>query len=269
MGSHILTEVSATRIKGGDRTPITDKVILESPLTLFIDGEQYITLVCSPQHIEELVYGFLYSDAIIQGTQDVEGLTMLEEQGAVRVRLREELDDRKRARGRRVITSGCGKSSVFYDVQDLVSQRPVRSAVELTTDTLHLIMKEFDQGSDVFRATGGTHSCAICKGDQMLFFASDIGRHNALDKCVGFLLMNKIVPEECYFLSSGRISSEMVYKCMRAGIGVVASRAATTELAIKVAEQVNMTLIGFVRAGRMTIYTHPERVSTEDRSDGA
>ncbi len=263
MEPSIITEVGAIKVKEGKSTPISDTVVLEYPFTLHINGEQYVTLVCSPQHLEEMVYGLLFSDNIIHGMEDVEDLSVVQDKGLARIQLRDRLDDRKKHRGRRVITSGCGKSTVFYNVEDLVTQRPIRSDVTVTPEVIQEIMKAFDKSSGIYFSTGGTHSCALCKEDAILFFASDIGRHNALDKCVGYLLKNAIEPDGCYVVSSGRLSSEMVYKCMRAGIGVVASRSATTKLAIEVADQVGMTLIGFVRGRRMNVYTHPERICLE------
>ena len=263
MQPSIVTEVSAVQIKEGKSTSISDPVVLEYPFTLHINGEQYVTLVCSPQHLEELVYGLLFSDNIIQGMEDVDDLSVVHDKGLARIQLKDLLDDRKKHRGRRVITSGCGKSTVFYNVEDLVTQRPVRSTMTVTPEVIQELMKVFDKSSGTYLSTGGTHSCAICKEDAILFFASDIGRHNALDKCVGYLLKNTIESKECYIVSSGRLSSEMVYKCMRAGIGIVASRSATTKLAIEVADQLGITLIGFVRGRRMNVYTHPERIRPE------
>ena len=126
----------------------------------------------------------------------------------------------------------------------------------------HLIelMKEMENKSEGFRLTGGLHNSAL-GGDNILFMSEDIGRHNAVDKVIGSLIISEQAVDDKILLLSGRVSSEIVIKAARAGIPLVLSRAAPTDLAIDLAQELNITLIGFVRDGRLNIYSHPQRIN--------
>jgi FdhD protein len=114
--------------------------------------------------------------------------------------------------------------------------------------------------SELHRMTGGIHVVGLIGPQDEVHIAEDIGRHNALDRAIGFALRNSIVLSRSFVVSSGRISSEMVRKCLVANIPVIVSRGATTSLSIDIARKTGLTVIGFVRAGRMNIYSCPERI---------
>jgi FdhD protein len=121
-------------------------------------------------------------------------------------------------------------------------------------------MKRFSRISSIFMRTGGVHSCAVCREGEVVISNDDIGRHNALDKVFGKCLLEEIRLDDKLILTSGRISSEILIKVARMGAPIIVSRCAPTDLALRLAEKVGITVIGFARAGRMNIYTHPERV---------
>jgi len=160
--------------------------------------------------------------------------------------------------GERVVTSGCaGGVSLVKDLSGirLSDKTSFRSASIRTAFT------EFQKRSDVYRKTGGVHSAAVVDEDSMLAFAEDIGRHNAVDKVIGYCLLENISFEGKMMLASGRLSSEILSKCAGCGIPVVVSRAAPTSLAVKIAEQAGITVIGFMRGSRMNVYTCDGRVA--------
>ncbi|HKZ56668.1 MAG TPA: formate dehydrogenase accessory sulfurtransferase FdhD, partial [Thermodesulfovibrionales bacterium] len=138
----------------------------------------------------------------------------------------------------------------------------IKDAFSIDAGILKTLFKEFQQRSEIFRLTGGVHSAALSDGEKILVFAEDIGRHNAIDKIIGYSILEKIPFAGKLILVSGRLSSEIVSKCSRWGIPIVASRAAPTNLAIEIAETSGITLIGFVRGERINIYTNPQRIIT-------
>jgi FdhD protein len=156
-----------------------------------------------------------------------------------------------------VITSRCiggvtlGKKRNFEEVKDDFS---------LEAGALKSTFDEFQQRSGLFRLTGCFHGAALSDGKRILVFAEDIGRHNAVDKVIGYSILENIPFKNKMMLVSCRLSSEIVSKCSRWGIPIVASRAAPTDLAIGIAETSGMTIVGFVRGDRMNIYTNPQRI---------
>lgn len=121
-------------------------------------------------------------------------------------------------------------------------------------------MREMQESSHVFKGTGGVHNAAICTQEEMIVSRTDIGRHNALDKLYGHCLLNKIPVRDKILVFSGRISSEVLTKAAKIGVGIVLSKSAPTDLAIKLAEDLNITAVGFIRGSSFNVYSHPSRI---------
>jgi len=122
------------------------------------------------------------------------------------------------------------------------------------------VMKKMQEDSFVFKNTGGVHNAALCTAEDILVSRSDIGRHNALDKLYGYSLLNGISVRDKILVFSGRISSEILTKAAKIGVGIVLSKSAPTDLAIKLADDLNITAVGFIRGSSFNIYSHPERI---------
>jgi FdhD protein len=245
-------ELPCTRIdaKGTRRT--TDPVAEEVPVTVTVNGRQVATAMTSSAGLEEFALGFLFTEGIIKGKADVDSIQV--EKNGVKVITKDLL----RVLGpKRTILSGCGGSASFLDPAKLPK---VTSSLTVPSGEISASMKELLQ-SDIHQLTGGVHVVGLCGDGKVLARAFDIGRHNALDRLAGTALLRGIDLGQAFVLSSGRISSEMTRKCLVAGIPLIASRGATTTLAVSLAEGNGLTVIGFVRAGGMNIYTNPERVT--------
>jgi len=216
-----------------------------------VNGRQVATAMTSPADLEEFAIGFLFTEGIIKGKGEIDSLQV--EKSGVKVITKDLL----RVVGpKRTILSGCGGSSSFLDPAKLPK---VASPLTIPAGDISRLMRELLQ-SEIHRITGGVHVVGLCRDGQVMAEAFDIGRHNALDRLVGRALLGDLDPGRSYALSSGRISSEMVRKCLVAGIPLIASRGATTTLAVSLAEGNGLTVIGFVRGGGMNIYTNPHRV---------
>lgn len=237
-----------------------DDLIQESPLTIHFNDNELVTLLCTPQHQDELAIGFLHAEGMIKTPEDVADIQLDTEKGIVQVKSQRGAIIAQETFMKRYVTTGCGKGTTFYNVMDSSLTKPVEHRQQIPGEQIINLMREFQKASELFRETGGVHSCALCDGQNILLFREDIGRHNATDKIMGRCFIDRIPLEDKLFLTSGRISSEILIKVAKMGIGIVASRSAPSELAVRLAEELEVTVIGFVRGNRMNIYTHPERI---------
>ncbi|MDD1663874.1 MAG: formate dehydrogenase accessory sulfurtransferase FdhD [Methanomicrobiales archaeon] len=245
-------DLPCTRVDEKGIQEIMDPVIEEMPVTVTVNGRQVATAMTSPVDLEEFATGYLFTEGIIKGKGEIESIQV--EKASVKVITKNLL----RVIGpRKTILSGCGGSSSFLDPAKLPK---VTSGFTIPAQVISRAMKDLLQ-SDLHRLTGGVHIVGLNGPDGEITRSLDIGRHNALDRVVGYGLIHGIDFGQAYVLSSGRISSEMVRKCLVAGIPLVASRGATTTLAVSLAEKNGLTVIGFARAGSMNIYTNPQRVT--------
>ncbi|RKY62767.1 MAG: formate dehydrogenase accessory sulfurtransferase FdhD [Candidatus Latescibacterota bacterium] len=236
---------------------VRDPVAEEFQLTIFLNGRELVTLACSPAHMEYLALGFLRSEGFIRGREDVEKVILDSRNGVVRITAKGDFDPD--APFKRFITSGCGKGIGYYRVQD-AALKEVKAELKVPPSAIFGLMGEFQKLSKVYRETGGVHSAALCDTERVLIFEEDIGRHNALDKVFGRCLWEGFSTSGRIVLTTGRVSSEVVLKVVRMGIPFLASRSAPTDLAVRFAEGLGVTLIGFVRGSRMNVYTHGERM---------
>ena len=246
-------ELPCTRIGQEGIRETTDPVAEEVPVTVTVNGRQVATAMTSPAGLDEFALGFLFTEGIIRGKGDIDSLQV--EKNSVKIITKDLL----RVVGpKRTILSGCGGSSSFLDPAKLPK---VTSPLTVPAGEISRAMKDLLQ-SEIHRVTGGVHAVGLCRDGQLAAKAFDIGRHNALDRLCGQALLSGIDLGQSYVVSSGRISSEMVRKCLVAGIPLIASRGATTTLAVTLAEGNGLTVIGFVRGGGMNIYTNPHRVTS-------
>ena len=161
---------------------------------------------------------------------------------------------------KRTITSGCGKGAVFYNATDRLQCQPVTSELKVKPTIIRNLMREVNGKSELFKATGGVHTCALCTENEIVIFREDIGRHNAIDKILGECFLEGVRTDDKIMVTSGRLTSEMLIKVAKQEVPILVSRSAPTDLAIKLSKKLKVTLIGFVRGSRLTIYSSPERV---------
>ncbi|MCR4435336.1 MAG: formate dehydrogenase accessory sulfurtransferase FdhD [Clostridiales bacterium] len=238
-----------------------DKIIVEYPLTLFINGVEFITLLCTPRSLKELVVGFLYSEGIISSKDDLEDIRINEASGRADVYTGNKdlyYYQGDRLNAKRTVTTACGRQkSIIYNVVDLLGTESdkIHSCVDYTADEILDLANRFNKKSELFITTGGVHSCALCDKKDFIIFEEDIGRHNALDKILGGALLRDIRLEDKMIITSGRISSEMIIKVVKSKIPVLVSRSAPTNVAVDMARKYNLRLMGFARGNRMNVYS--------------
>jgi len=255
-----IKELEIVRIKNLHRYSDKDQVVMETPLTIFLNEREFVTLLCSPDKLDYLAVGFLRSEGLINTAEDLANITVDYEKGIVFVRTKAPADLVEKLYGKRTITSGCGKGTLFFHVLDSLQSKPVESDMQIGAETLIKLMTSLQENSVLFKTTGGVHSAALADKEKILFCSEDIGRHNAVDKIVGECIIKKIPLSDKILLSSGRLSSEIVIKGAKLGMPFIVSRSAPTSLSVELAEQMGITLVGFVRGRRLNVYSHDYRI---------
>lgn len=237
-----------------------DSIATEFPLTVMLNGEEFSTIVCSPINVTYLLVGFLASEGIIRYYDEIKSLNIDKTKGFAYVEVDKLLDHLKVDHSKRFIGSCCGKSRQFYFKSDVKTAKTVTTNLKLSVSQCYRLMQEMQSKSSHFKDTGGVHNASLCKVDEVLTIQTDIGRHNALDKIYGEILINQTPVFDKVLVFSGRISSEVLLKVSKIGVGILVSKSAPTDLALKLAVDLGITVVGFVRGNSMNVYTHPYRI---------
>jgi FdhD protein len=244
-------------------------VVVEEPLEIRVSGEPFQVLLRLPGWEKELALGFLYTEGIVGDLAEVmavhfcgTGTDPLLPPNVVDVRLTTEALNRRGRRHPEVAYSGCGLCAKEALAEICQKWPPVASPLTVSASRLLALMGLLPEAQPLFHQTGGTHAVALASPDGNIFIsAEDVGRHNAMDKVIGRALLERQNLTQLVALLSGRISFEMALKCIRAGIPILVAVSAPTTLAIELAQNLNLTLVGFARSERLSVYCHPERIS--------
>ena len=260
MNNDVSSNQSIIRYENGQLFETEDFYVTEFPLTIMVNGEEFATIICSPTNMEELVLGFLASEGAILKRDELKSIQIDDSKGFAHVELTKSLGDRFEYSTKRMIASCCGKSREFYFHNDAAIAKTSMSKIELHPQQILRMMTQLQSASVIFKQTGGLHNAAISDGNTFFEHRQDIGRHNALDKLYGYCIQRHISVRDKVLIFSGRISSEILIKKKKIGVGVILSKSAPTTLAVQLAKDLNITAIGFIRDGNFNIYSHPERI---------
>jgi FdhD protein len=234
----------------------------EVPLTIEVNGEELATLLCSPTDLKEMVIGFLFNTGVIPKLDRIDKITIDSERWKTSVELASRGPSPK-ILFKRIYTSGCGKGIIFHNPIDLTQRARVSSGLRIESGRITEMMKVFLSSSREHKVTRGVHSGALASKDGILIFRDDLGRHNAIDKVIGSALMQDLNFDDKLILTSGRISSEIISKVLRCQVPVVVSSGAPTDQAVKLARDVDLTLVGFARGRNMQIFSGEQRVAQD------
>ncbi len=237
------------------------KITVEVPLTIEVNGRELATLLCSPVDMDDMVRGFLYTAGLINDVDGIKKMIIDEERWKAQLDILEEGLPEELV-FKRIYTSGCGKGVVFHSPFDLIQRSRMDFGPQISSQRINELMKEFLNYSSEYRNTRGVHSAALAGASGIDIFRDDVGRHNAIDKVIGQALQRGISRDDKIMLTSGRISSEIISKLMRSRITVIASSGAPTNQAVKMAREINLTVLGFVRGSQMCIFNGGERITT-------
>jgi FdhD protein len=258
-----ISKVDIYRVNRDSKQAGEDIVVKELPLTILLNGRELVTLLCSPANLKYLAIGFLLSEGLLHSRNDIKRIIDDGKRGIVRVETVTDLNGEEEQVFKRIITPGCGRGAAFYSAADAVGMNEVKSGLQVSGAEILELMSHFQQRSETYRSTGGVHSAALCDKKNLNVFSEDIGRHNAIDKIFGQCIWEGISTNNQIILTSGRISSEIVIKIARNNVPVLASKSAPTDTAVKLADMLGITLVGFVRGMRMNVYSHHQRIVSD------
>ncbi|MGW8251411.1 MAG: formate dehydrogenase accessory sulfurtransferase FdhD [Anaerolineales bacterium] len=242
---------------GRDWSPVSTNVIVETPVSLTVNQEVWLTFMCTPIDLEALAIGFLFNEGVIKTMDEVEAYRLCAAGDNVDVWLSHSVE--KPEKWRR--TSGCtGGVTALEENSDIPAV--LNGGMVSPTQVGELVSQLFES-QQLYRQAGGVHTSGISDGNSILCVAEDIGRHNTLDKLAGHCLMDGITSSRKIILTTGRISSEMLQKSARMGASILISRTSPSSLSIQLARRLGVTLIGYARRNKFNLYTHPERLLSE------
>lgn len=244
--------------------------VVEFPIRLTVNGIRLATLIGSPHDVEFLVAGFLRTQRWIASREDIEFLGVCPDSGVANVKIRGEAPERPHP----ILTSGCTGGVTYHLPQsgragDAGGRRVGERRKRFSPSDLLRAMEELGRAAGMYRSTGGIHSSAVADEGEILLHAEDIGRHNTIDRIAGEALLKEVDLAEKILVTSGRISSEMAVKGESIGVSAMASRTSPTDMAIRISEEAGITLVGYVRAGGFTVYTHPWRILVDREGAGS
>ena len=238
---------------------VSTNIVSEKSVTLTVNNEIWLTFMCTPIDLEALAVGFLYNENIIQTIDDVANVRVCPGEQNIDVWVNRSV--KKPEIWTR--TSGCsGGETSIVDRNTTTGLIKSKNGAIFPPQMIENMMNQLLKSQDLYKRSGGMHTSALSDGETIILSAEDIGRHNTLDKLAGKLLLQKIEPRRCIILTTGRISSEMIQKAGRIGASIVISRTSPTSLSIRMAEKLDITMIGYARHRAFIIYTHPERIGT-------
>lgn len=248
----------------------TVSIPAERALTVYVDKRELVTLMTLGANPELLVLGFLRNQRLVRSVQEIESITVDWEVGAAAVKTREGIANVEERTSKRVVTTGCGQGSVFGDLMDEVDSIVLPEAT-LTQSQLYGVVNAIRLQESTYKSAGSVHGCALFRGEDMLLFVEDVGRHNAIDTIAGWMWLQDsevMGGADKVFYTTGRLTSEMVIKSAQMGVPIVVSRSGITQMGHAVAERVGLCTIGRATNKHFLCYTGAQRLQLQPELAG-
>jgi FdhD protein len=239
--------------------PIETAVVYERPLTLFLNGQEIVTMMTIGDFPDYLAVGYLLNQNMLRPDDEITGIEFDPELDVVVVRTRRETNYEDKLK-KKVRTSGCAQGTVFGDLMERFDEVRLPADAVLRTSWLYALTRKINTVPSLYLKAGAIHGCVLCEADRPLLYMEDVGRHNAVDKIAGYMLLNGIGPERKIFYTTGRLTSEMVIKTVQMQIPILISRSGFTAWGVELARQANLTLIGRARGKRFIALAGESRI---------
>jgi FdhD protein len=252
-----LTQTIAGVDQEGQR--IETSVVYERPLTLFLNGQEIVTMMTIGDHPDCLAVGYLLNQNMLRRDDEITAIEYDEELEVVVVRTKRETDYEEKLK-KKVRTSGCAQGTVFGDLMEQFETVRLPEDAVLRTSWLYALAKKINTSPSLYLKAGAIHGCVLCEENRPLLYMEDVGRHNAVDKIAGYMLMNGIPPAGKIFYTTGRLTSEMVIKAVQMQIPILISRSGFTAWGVELARKANLTLIGRAKGRRFVALAGESRI---------
>ena len=235
------------------------RVVEERPLTIFLNGQEIVTVMTIRDHPEYLALGYLLNQRMLLPDDIVMAVDYDEDIETIVVRTKRKTDYETKLR-KKTLTSGCAQGTVFGDMMEHIDSVQLSPEAVLKTSWLYALSRKINTQPSLYLTAGAIHGCVLCEADHPLIYMEDVGRHNAIDKIAGYMFLNGVVAEGKMFYTTGRLTSEMVLKTVQMGIPVLMSRSGFTAWGVELARQTGLTLVGRAKGKRFIVLAGEERV---------
>jgi FdhD protein len=249
------------RVTGIDQTgaPVETSVTVERPLTLFLNGQEIVTMMTICDYPEYLALGYLLNQNMLRTDDRVTDIVYDDEIETVVVRTERPTDYEQKLK-KKTLTSGCAQGTVFGDLMEKFEDVRLSSTARIKTSWLATLTRKINTAPSLYLEAGAIHGCVLACEDRPLVYMEDVGRHNAVDKVAGYMWRHGLSPEDKIFYTTGRLTSEMVIKTVQMGIPILVSRSGFTAWGVDLARQAGLTLIGRARGRRFVALAGEERI---------
>ena len=249
------------RLTGLDQTgkAVETSVTVERALTLFLNGQEIVTMMTILDRPEELALGYLLNQGMLRRTDAVTGVEYDEDLQLVVVRTETPTNFETKLR-KKTLTSGCAQGTAFGDLMEDFASVELAPGAQLRTSWLYGLLGRINTLPSLYLEAGAIHGCALCRQDAPIVYMEDVGRHNAVDKIAGWMFREGEAPDDKIFYTTGRLTSEMVIKTVRMGIPILISRSGFTAWAVELAREANLTLIGRCKGKRFLALAGEQRI---------
>jgi FdhD protein len=249
------------RVKGQDQDgkPIETSVVVERPLTLFLNGQEIVTMMTIGDYPNYLAVGYLINQNMLLPDDKITGIDHDPELDVVVVRTQRKTNFEKKLK-KKTLTSGCAQGTVFGDLMEKFDDIKLPADAVLKTSWLYTLTKKINSAPSLYLEAGAIHGCVLCEEDRPLVYMEDVGRHNAIDKIAGYMFLEGLSPQNKLFYTTGRLTSEMVIKTVQMRIPILISRSGFTAWGVELARQANLTLIGRAKGSRFIVLAGAERI---------
>jgi FdhD protein len=243
-------------------------VVVERPLTVFLNGQEIVTMMTVGDHPDYLAVGYLLNQNMLRADDKITGIDYDEELETVVVRTERRTDYERKLR-KKTLTSGCAQGTVFGDLMEKFADIRLPADAVLKTSWLYALTRKINTVPSLYLAAGAIHGCVLCEADRPLVYMEDVGRHNAIDKIAGYMHREGIGPEGKIFYTTGRLTSEMVIKTVQMRIPILISRSGFTAWGVELARQAGLTLIGRAKGRRFIALSGESRIVFDSDPESA
>ncbi len=238
---------------------VDTSVVVERPLTLFLNGQEIVTMMTICDFPEYLAVGYLLNQNMLKRDDDITAIDYDDDIETVVVRTKRKTDFEKKLK-KKTLTSGCAQGTAFGDVMERFEAVALDADAVLRTSWLYALTRKINTTDSLYLAAGAIHGCVLCEADRPLLYMEDVGRHNAIDKIAGYMFLERVAPKGKLFYTTGRLTSEMVIKTVQMEIPILMSRSGFTAWGVALARQANLTLIGRAKGKRFVALAGEQRI---------
>ena len=242
------------------------RVVTERPLTIFLNSQEIVTAMTIGDHPEWLAVGYLLNQGMLTPQEAITGINHDEELDVVVVRTATATNFEEKLK-KKIRTSGCAQGTIFGDLVDSIADIELAKDARIRTSWLYALTRKINTRPSLYLTAGAIHGSVLCQEDRPLIYIEDVGRHNAVDKIAGYMMLHGIAADDKIFYTTGRLTSEMILKCVTMRVPILVSRSGFTAWGVELARQAGLTLIGRARGQRFLALSGAERIVFDaDRS---